>query len=163
MKLLSTITSLFVDGISYGMVLFLISVGLTVTLGVMRVANLAHCGFAMIGGYAAYALMGSLGLAFVVALPVATVLVVVLGFVLERTSVSLGLCDRATRSDFDDDRSDVRHGRERQSGFWFVDACVDDPGLGCREPGRNRRSRCRGIARSSSCLASASGDVFGLC
>ena len=72
MKLLSTITSLFVDGISYGMVLFLISVGLTVTLGVMRVANLAHCGFAMIGGYAAYALMGSLGLTFVAALPVAT-------------------------------------------------------------------------------------------
>jgi branched-chain amino acid transport system permease protein len=85
LKLLSTITSLFVDGISYGMVLFLISVGLTVTLGVMRVANLAHCGFAMIGGYAAYALMGSLGLAFVVALPVATVLVAVLGFILERT------------------------------------------------------------------------------
>jgi branched-chain amino acid transport system permease protein len=54
-------------------------------LGVMRVANLAHCGFAMIGGYAAYALMGSLGLTFVMALPVATVLVAVLGFILERT------------------------------------------------------------------------------
>lgn len=85
MKLLSTITALFVDGISYGMVLFLISVGLTVTLGVMRVANLAHCGFAMIGGYAAYALMGSVGLSFMVALPAATLLVVALGFVLERT------------------------------------------------------------------------------
>jgi branched-chain amino acid transport system permease protein len=84
-KLLSTNTSLFVDGISYGMVLFLISVGLTVTLGVMRVANLAHCGFAMIGGYAAYALMARLGLDFMAALPVATLLVVVLGFVLERT------------------------------------------------------------------------------
>ena len=85
MKLLSTITALFVDGISYGMGLFLISVGLTVTLGVMRVANLAHCGFAMIGGYAAYALMGSVGLSFMVALPAATLLVVALGFVLERT------------------------------------------------------------------------------
>jgi branched-chain amino acid transport system permease protein len=85
LQLLSTITSLFVDGISYGMVLFLISVGLTVTLGVMRVANLAHCGFAMIGGYVAYALMGSLGLTFMLALPVATLLVALLGFVLERT------------------------------------------------------------------------------
>lgn len=85
MKLLSTNTSLFVDGISYGMVLFLISVGLTVTLGVMRVANLAHCGFAMIGGYVAYALMVRLGLDFIVALPVATLLVVLLQFVLERT------------------------------------------------------------------------------
>jgi branched-chain amino acid transport system permease protein len=85
LKLVSTITSLFVDGISYGMVLFLISVGLTVTLGVMRVANLAHCGFAMIGGYAAYALMDRWGLGFALALPVATLFVVVLGFILERT------------------------------------------------------------------------------
>ena len=78
-KLLSTNTSLLVDGISYGMVLFLISVGLTVTLGVMRVANLAHCGFAMIGGYAAYALMARAGFDFIVALPVATLLVVCSG------------------------------------------------------------------------------------
>jgi branched-chain amino acid transport system permease protein len=85
LKLLSTITWLFVDGISYGMVLFLISVGLTVTLGVMRVANLAHCGFAMIGGYAAYALMESGGVGFMIALPAATILVIMLGFVLERT------------------------------------------------------------------------------
>ena len=41
------------DGISYGMVLFLISVGLTVTMGLMRVVNLAHGSFAMIGGYMA--------------------------------------------------------------------------------------------------------------
>ena len=38
------------DGISYGMILFLISVGLTVTMGLMRVVNLAHGAFAMIGG-----------------------------------------------------------------------------------------------------------------
>jgi branched-chain amino acid transport system permease protein len=41
------------DGVSYGMVLFLISVGLTVTMGLMRVVNLAHGAFAMIGGYVA--------------------------------------------------------------------------------------------------------------
>jgi branched-chain amino acid transport system permease protein len=41
------------DGISYGMILFLISVGLTVTMGLMRVVNLAHGSFAMIGGYVA--------------------------------------------------------------------------------------------------------------
>ena len=39
------------DGIAYGMVLFIISVGLTVTMGLMRVVNLAHGGFAMAGGY----------------------------------------------------------------------------------------------------------------
>ncbi len=41
------------DGISYGMILFLISVGLTVTMGLMRIVNLAHGAFAMIGGYVA--------------------------------------------------------------------------------------------------------------
>src|SRR5215472_16056040 len=41
------------DGVSFGMILFLISVGLTVTMGLMRVVNLAHGAFAMIGGYVA--------------------------------------------------------------------------------------------------------------
>src|SRR6476620_4416485 len=85
MKTLLANTSLLVDGVSYGMVLFLMSVGLTVTLGVMRVANLAHCGFAMVGGYLALWLMTQLQLSFVVALVAGTVLVIVLGFVLERT------------------------------------------------------------------------------
>src|ERR1700691_4613591 len=78
MKLLSTNTSLFVDGISYGMVLFLISVGLTVTLGVMRVANLAHCGFAMIGGYVGFALVAKAGLGLAPALVLATLLTMLL-------------------------------------------------------------------------------------
>lgn len=85
LKLLATNTSLLVDGVSYGMVLFMISIGLTITLGVMRVANLAHCGFAMVGGYIAYALTTSFGFSFLAALPIATMIVVVLGFVLERT------------------------------------------------------------------------------
>ena len=48
LKLTATVLALLVDGVSYGMILFLMSVGLTVTLGVMRIANLAHCGFAMV-------------------------------------------------------------------------------------------------------------------
>src|ERR1700761_9502632 len=67
------------------MVLFLISVGLTITLGVMRIANLAHCGFAMVGGYLALYLTSALKLGFVPALVVGTLLVIALGFVLERT------------------------------------------------------------------------------
>lgn len=43
--------TILLDGMAYGMVLFIISVGLTVTMGLMRVVNLAHGGFAMIGGY----------------------------------------------------------------------------------------------------------------
>ena len=39
------------DGLAYGMLLFLISVGLAVTLGLMNFINLAHGAFAMLGGY----------------------------------------------------------------------------------------------------------------
>jgi branched-chain amino acid transport system permease protein len=58
------------NGVSFGMILFLISSGLTVTLGVMRLVNLAHCGFAMIGGYIAVAAAQYLGLSLIPALVV---------------------------------------------------------------------------------------------
>src|SRR5262250_1556386 len=51
--MLSFAATILLDGVSYGMILFLISVGLTVTMGLMRVINLAHGSFAMIGGYVA--------------------------------------------------------------------------------------------------------------
>jgi branched-chain amino acid transport system permease protein len=77
--------SLLIDSISYGMVLFLISAGLTITLGVMRVVNLAHCGFAMIGGYVALALIQRWGMGLIGALVAATAFTTALGAVLERT------------------------------------------------------------------------------
>ena len=40
------------DGVAYGMLLFLMAVGLSVTLGLMNFVNLAHGSFAMTGGYA---------------------------------------------------------------------------------------------------------------
>lgn len=51
--MLSFALTVLLDGISYGMVLFIISVGLTITMGMMRIVNLAHGSFAMIGGYVA--------------------------------------------------------------------------------------------------------------
>jgi branched-chain amino acid transport system permease protein len=51
--MLSFALTVLLDGVSYGMILFLISVGLTVTMGLMRIVNLAHGAFAMIGGYVA--------------------------------------------------------------------------------------------------------------
>lgn len=50
---MQTIFSVAVDALAYGMALFVISVGLSVTMGLMRVINLAHGAFAMIGGYLA--------------------------------------------------------------------------------------------------------------
>ena len=57
------------DGFAYGMLLFLLSVGLSVTLGMMNFVNLAHCSFAMVGGYATVTLMNSFGWPFLATLP----------------------------------------------------------------------------------------------
>ena len=54
-----TLLSILVDGVAYGMILFMISVGLSVTMGLMRVINLAHGGFALIGGAFAHALIAA--------------------------------------------------------------------------------------------------------
>jgi branched-chain amino acid transport system permease protein len=59
------------DGFAYGMLLFLLSVGLSVTLGMMNFVNLAHCAFAMLGGYVTVTLMSRFGWPFFGTLPVA--------------------------------------------------------------------------------------------
>ncbi len=81
----ATVVALLIDGVAYGMILFLMSVGLTITLGVMRIANLAHCAFAMAGGYVAFALISSGHFTLFTALPVAVIAIMVLGAALERT------------------------------------------------------------------------------
>ncbi|MCC6947412.1 MAG: branched-chain amino acid ABC transporter permease [Bradyrhizobiaceae bacterium] len=66
------------------MILYLISVGLSVTMGLMNIVNLAHGVFAMLGGYITVTLMNHLGVPFLLALAAGCVLVAILGFVLER-------------------------------------------------------------------------------
>jgi branched-chain amino acid transport system permease protein len=73
------------DGIAYGMLLFVLAVGLAVTLGLMNFINLAHGAFAMLGGYATVLLMQRAGVPFLVCLPIAFALAALLGAVLERT------------------------------------------------------------------------------
>lgn len=82
---LATLLALLIDGVAYGMMLFLISVGLTITLGVMRVVNLTHSAFAMIGGYFALWAMQRAGLGFFVAVPLAVAGTMLVGGILERT------------------------------------------------------------------------------
>ena len=72
------------DGIAYGMLLFLMSVGLSVTLGMMNFVNLAHCSFAMLGGYVTVTLMNNAGWPFFATLPVAFVAAAAASVVLER-------------------------------------------------------------------------------
>ncbi|WP_425052202.1 branched-chain amino acid ABC transporter permease [Psychromarinibacter sp. S121] len=73
-----------VDGIAYGMILFMIAVGLSVTMGLMRVVNLAHGGFALIGGALAHWLGAELGLGFWLAAPLAIAGTVLIALPLER-------------------------------------------------------------------------------
>jgi len=72
------------DGIAYGMLLFVLACGLAVTLGLMNFVNLAHGAFAMAGGYVTVVLVNRLGVPFFAALPLAFLVSLVLGAVLER-------------------------------------------------------------------------------
>jgi branched-chain amino acid transport system permease protein len=79
------LANILIDGIAYGMVLFIIAVGLSVTLGLMRFVNLAHGAFAMTGGYIAAWLVREQGLSFYVGVPLAVLATGLLGALLEVT------------------------------------------------------------------------------
>ncbi len=72
------------DGFAYGMLLFLLSVGLSVTLGMMNFVNLAHCSFAMLGGYVTVTLMNKLSWPFLATLPAAFLVAAAASVVFER-------------------------------------------------------------------------------
>jgi len=72
------------DGIAYGMLLFVLACGLSITLGLMNFINLAHGAFAMAGGYVTVLLMNRYGISFYWCLPGAFIVTALLGAVLER-------------------------------------------------------------------------------
>jgi len=82
--MLGNLIGVLFDGIAYGSLLFIISIGLSVTMGLMNFVNLAHGAFAMLGGYACVIAMTRLGLPFLASLPVAFVVSALAGVVLER-------------------------------------------------------------------------------
>jgi branched-chain amino acid transport system permease protein len=77
--------SIFIDGVAYGMVLFILACGLAVTLGLMNFINLAHGAFAMAGGYVTVMLANGHGVPFLACLPLAFIIPALIGLVLERT------------------------------------------------------------------------------
>jgi branched-chain amino acid transport system permease protein len=81
--MMRTILSIGVDAVSYGMVLFTISIGLSIMMGLMRVVNLAHGAFAMIGGYLASYALKSLGLGYPLAIVVAVLGTIVISIPFE--------------------------------------------------------------------------------
>jgi branched-chain amino acid transport system permease protein len=73
------------DGIAYGMLLFVLASGLSVTLGLMNFINLAHGSFAMAGAYITVFLVNRLGVPFFLSLPMAFLASAAIGFLFERT------------------------------------------------------------------------------
>jgi branched-chain amino acid transport system permease protein len=81
---LSALPGVLFDGVAYGSLLFLISIGLSITLGLMNFINLAHGAFAMVGGYVCVVSTLRLGLPFALALVAAFAAAAIAGAVLER-------------------------------------------------------------------------------
>jgi branched-chain amino acid transport system permease protein len=73
------------DGVAYGSLLFLIGIGLSVTMGLMNFVNLAHGAFAALGGYVCVTAMTRLGMPFLATLPLAFIITAAVGVLLERT------------------------------------------------------------------------------
>jgi branched-chain amino acid transport system permease protein len=83
--LANIVVSILFDGLAYAMVLFIVSVGLSVTMGLMGFVNLAHGAFATAGGYLVVSLTRSAGVPFLAALAIAFVVVAAASVVVERT------------------------------------------------------------------------------
>jgi branched-chain amino acid transport system permease protein len=71
------------NGISYGALLFLLASGLTLIFGVMRIVNLSHGAYFLVGGYIALSVIRTTG-SWVLAVPIAALLVAMAGLVMER-------------------------------------------------------------------------------
>jgi len=77
--------SIVFHGLAFAMVLYIVSVGLSLTMGLMGFVNLAHGAFAMAGGYISVTLMNTWQAPFGLALVTAFVVVALVSAVLERT------------------------------------------------------------------------------
>ena len=78
------VMSVLLGGVAAGMVLFIVSVGLSVTMGLMGFVNLAHGGFAMLGGYVVVLAMRRWDVSFVPALVLGFAAIALASAVLER-------------------------------------------------------------------------------
>ncbi len=78
------ILTILFNGLAYGFLLFIMAVGLSVTMGMMRFVNLAHVSLCMLGGYVMVTAMGKLGMPFLATLPLAFVATALFSIALER-------------------------------------------------------------------------------
>ena len=71
------------NGISYGALLFLVGSGLSLIFGVMRIVNLSHGSYFLLGGYVALTVIWTTG-SWLLAIPVAALAIALLGLAMER-------------------------------------------------------------------------------
>src|SRR5712691_11299219 len=71
------------NGISYGALLFLVGGVLSLIFGVMRIVNLAHGSYFLLGGYVALSVIWTTG-SWALALPLAAIAIAVVGLLMER-------------------------------------------------------------------------------
>lgn len=82
--MVDTLISILFSGAAFATVLYLITVGLSITMGLLGIANLAHGSFAMAGGYIAFALVNKAGVNFFLGIAIAAAAVAIISVVLER-------------------------------------------------------------------------------
>ena len=71
------------NGISYGALLFLVGSGLSLIFGVMRIVNLSHGSYFLLGGYVALTVIWTTG-SWLLAIPVAALAIALVGLAMER-------------------------------------------------------------------------------
>ncbi len=81
---INELTTILVFGLAYSMLLFIVSVGLSITMGLMGFANLAHGAFAMAGGYVTATLVSRAGVPFLVSLVLAFIVIALISIPFER-------------------------------------------------------------------------------
>ena len=81
---MTAVLTILFNGLAYGVLLFIIAVGLSVTMGMMQFVNLAQVSFSMLGGYVMVSAMELLGVPFLASLPLAFIAVALFSVVLER-------------------------------------------------------------------------------
>lgn len=81
---MTALLTILFNGLAYGVLLFIIAVGLSVTMGMMQFVNLAQVSFSMLGGYVMVTAMEALGIPFLASLPLAFVAVALFAVLLER-------------------------------------------------------------------------------
>ena len=148
--ILPALISILFHGLAFAMVLYIVSVGLSLTMGLMGFVNLAHGAFAMAGGYIAVTLMNTYQVPFGFALLAAFIVVALISAVLERTLYARLYGARRTGTGAVHHRPDL-HGRRRRAQVVRPGSAADASAGDAQRPARSRLSHRADVPRVPDC------------